>query len=315
MRQTHTSGRSRWRQPTWAGPLIASVAIVMLLVLFHGRGPIQDESLHLMQTRQLMRGQTELKLAMIPGFHTVMALAGRIADNRTLDYFRVISACFSILAVWFFYGAARRIDPASAGLRTLQFAIFPLLCMRWPLLYTETLAFCLANLALFFFLRGRMLPAAIACLASILVRQTHVIFPLLMFLMPYVETHGLRLDAAGLRAHLHRAWPLLVPVVGVLGFQAHQGGWLMASSTDARSGILTGTGSLHSGNIFLALITALVCLLPAVAGGWNATWTRLRRQLWISGLLLFLFLVYCYSFRADNPWNVDPWYLPNRLLQ
>jgi alpha-1,2-glucosyltransferase len=270
---------------------------------FRGLPPYADERHHLRQVQAFCSGSPALdpKLTTVPGFHLLAAAAGRLTGDCSLASVRALNAVIGLASVAAFAFAAAASGAADPALRTLQYAALPVLLPYHFLAYTDSAPLALLLLSAGLLLRGRSVAAGLAAAASLLFRQSNVVW--LLFVALWVLRSQPALTA---REALRRLWPCLLGLLGFGVFVLVNGGIALGDARAHRAG-------LHLGNVFFALLLAGVLLLP--------------RQLWllaterarllsprVLGVLALAAAFFAAGFGVAHAYNRFPDFLRNQLL-
>jgi alpha-1,2-glucosyltransferase len=262
-----------------------------------------DERHHLRQVRAFCAGSRELdrKLTMVPGFHVLAAAAGSAAGDCSLATARGLNAVLGLASVAAFGFAAGASGAADPALRTLQYATLPILLPYHFLAYTDTAPLALLLLSAGFLLRGRSVAAGLGAAASMLFRQTNVVW--LLFVALWV----LRSDPAPTaRQALARLWPCALGAAGFLAFVLVNGGVALGDARAHQAG-------LHLGNVFFALLLVGALLLPRQLWLLAHERARLPRPAPLLALALAA-AAFLATFGVPHAYNRYPGFLRNELL-
>jgi alpha-1,2-glucosyltransferase len=293
--------------------LAACAIIVMALLLLRQAGAplLYDEVFHYGRIEKILQGTVTVRDfgVMFPGYHLVVAALLKLTGLGSVAAARVISLLLSLTSCVAAYGIARTIDRPTALLRTLQFALFPILLPFFPLLYTDPLSLAFLLFALLAAMRSRPFLLAIFFLLAVFVRQNNVLWAPLLFalLLPAAPAWSVVLRRP--KAMLQIAWPLLPPVIVFLLFVA----WTGRASLNPDLALAHPFPAFSSGNIFFTLFLFMVLFLPLVAARARATVRLLRHpSTWL--LLVALFTAFSISFAVDHPANSEVGRLRDTIL-
>lgn len=259
---------------------------------------VYDEVYHFGRIQKLLSGGIAITDfgAMFPGYHLLLALLLRLTGQTSIAAARFFSLLFSLAACGAAYGVTRTIDPSRALLRTMQFALLPILLPFFPLLYTDTLALALLLASLLAALRGRRVLLAITFLLACFVRQTTVAWTPLLFAI--LQSSSPRPFEP--RTLLRLSFPFLAPVLLVATFIVVTG----------RATFNPGLAADHPfpffslGNVFYALFLFTVLFAPLVLAH-GAKILRLLTRPWILVALIALFLLFSVGFTVTHPANSE----------
>lgn len=264
---------------------------------FRGLPRYSDEIHHMRQIDRFCGGDLSVdpKLTTIPGYHAVSAFVGRLLHDCSLPPMRAVNVVFGMMSVAVFFAAASASGVAHPVMRTLQYYFLPILLPYHFLVYTDTVALLalLASAALLF--RGRHTAAGVVGALSVLLRQTNVVWLLLLCALTLLEDG----DWRKLRA--------FVPgLVVFLLFVAINGGVAMGDQRAHHAG-------LHLGNVFFLLFVFCLLFLPRNLA---VLWAHRDRLLdgWLGAALAVVCVVFLLSFGVDHAYNRIPGFLRNDLL-
>src|SRR5262249_22230998 len=152
--------------------------------------PLVDEWAHYGQILAFVHGNygSSEVLTMVPGYHLVVTGVARIAHDSSLGLARLVTMAFALLAIPAFVGIRRRVAPDHDPLApTLAFAFFPIYFPFCFLVYTDVPSVCLVLWALERSLARRDVTAGALGLASMLVRQTNVVWVAFLAMLRAIE--------------------------------------------------------------------------------------------------------------------------------
>jgi alpha-1,2-glucosyltransferase len=219
---------------------------------------------------------------------------------------RLVNTVIGALSVLAFFLAVRAGGSEQPLARTLQYAFLPILIPYHFLVYADSISL-LANLAtLALVLRSGFAAAGAVGSLAILVRQTNVLWLVLVCVVAALDDEEWRPARSPLRAYLGRVWPALLGLAGFALFVLWNGGV-------AVGGRGAFAAAPRTGNVFLFLALYFVLFLPL-----NLATVR-RRQERLADPALALLLIAAYvaflaTFRVDHPFNRFEGYLRNEML-
>jgi len=294
--------------------VVLGVSYVLAAVFASAGWRVGDEIVHFQQIEMFRLGDfhvLDAYLTVIPGYHLIVAGVLRLIGADSLGAARLVNAAFGLLAIGGFLALRRAVNPASAGLASAQFVVLPLLAPFFFLVYTDVFSLAMILWATFASIRSRHLASALLLLAALAIRQTNVVWALLLMVMSASRQRG---------EQPQRPWvmwvrpllPYCLPVAAFLAFWCWNGS-ISLSKTQA---ILHPDFSLHIGNASLALflVGVLFPLHAVLALRDFAAAAARRRALLLVPLIVFA--VICWLFRVDHVYNfADPTlFVRNALL-
>ena len=155
-------------------------------------------------------------------------------------------------------------------------------------------------------LRGRFLAAGLVGSLAILVRQTNVVWLVLVCAVALAEPPPAWDESRPLEAALRRTWTVLLGLVAFAAFVLWNGGVAVGGKGAFAAG-------LHSGNVYLFLALYFVLFLPANLYALNKRKEHLAdKMLW--ALIGTAYLLFLFTFRVDHPFNKFEGFLRNEML-
>ncbi len=283
----------------------------MLLYVGNG-GPWADEQLHVKQILHFFDGhfRVDPNLAMIPGYHLAMAGLARLLDDSSLPALRACNAVFGLLSIAVFALILKRIHHRISPQRVVAYAFFPILTPFFFLVYTETLSLLLVLVGLHLGLTRRYVVAGLICLLSMLIRQSNIVWLVMVPIVAHAEQGAFRLPRTALIGVLRSSWTFLLGVLAFVTFAVVNAGIALGGREAHPS------ASLHTGNLFFMMFLYGLLFLPQVLH-------RSRQTLRLVGgnpsALLAgaaVLLLYLLTFENTHPFNTNwgDYYLRNQLL-
>jgi alpha-1,2-glucosyltransferase len=281
--------------------MAAGIALSLLLP-----SPVSDELFHREQIRWFMDGRWQLRpvIAMIPGYHLLVAGVGRVFGEYSDVVSRLITLAGGLLLLPLAHGIVAQSRPGEAAMRTAQVFFLPLLYPFFFLIYTDTwglVALCAMLLAV---LRGRTVLAALAGVAAIAIRQDFIIWVVfvLMILAWENETWGGRMSVA-----FRRGWPLVLVGVAFGGFLVWNHGAVAIGDQDKH------VHPFDITNLYIFLLLAFVVFLPYHLSNGDRIRALLRRKS-VVVLVALGFALYWVTYSSHHIYNQSPFWLHNDVL-
>ncbi len=293
--------------------VLLTIAIGWVLI-YRARTTFGDEYASLPQIQRFLAGDWSVQknLAVPPVYHALVAGLARLFGVSSIDGLRLISLLLSLPVVPLFHLCARKIDPDSATVRTLQLLFLPILLPYLFLLYTDPLALLFLVFALCLALYDRPWLAGLAALLDVLVRQNQIVWVAWLFAWLYLRHEGARVSLASAARHLVRCWTFCLVFVGFLVFLVvNRGRATLGQHEDFHR------PGLYAGNVFFALFLCSLLFLPVFLAGLPRTVRLLLRRPWLLvgvGLLLLVFLTAFKVRHQSNDVSRYPEFLRNQLL-
>lgn len=286
---------------------IATTAIILVgAALGYGAVSMQphllaDEGFHAPQIRAFFFGQFEIHpaITMVPGYHAVLALLERAIGYHSYALLRRLTLLVSLLLPVIIWKLVAIHSPQRAGLRTVQWYFMPLLFPFFFLVYTDVWAITAVLATLYWALRGRHLPAGLAGLIAVLMRQDMIIWVGMAWLL--VVLGESRLDSwrsdwrNHLRAGLLRGLPLLLILLAFAAFYAWNGGVAVGDRARHRVGF-------NPTNVAYFLLCGWVVFLPQNIKAVPDILRLLRRPVCIA-VLIAGFALYMGTYANKHQFN------------
>lgn len=202
-----------------------------------------DEPYHVKQIEVFYRGDCRMYvppgsvypfLAMLPGYHAVVAAIARLLEVRTFSELRLIHFGLSLLLLPAAYFTARSaLGREQAWLRALQCFCCPPIFALCFVVYTDVFALTVPLASLACCLGGRFTAGGLLGLAGLLVRQTNVVLLALTPPVTYFRTEPSARPSPG--QFLTRCWAFGLAGLFLFGFLLANGGRLPLCSPKFQS--------------------------------------------------------------------------------
>ncbi|MGC3967307.1 MAG: hypothetical protein QM775_08025 [Pirellulales bacterium] len=234
-----------------------------------------DEPFHMSQIEMFLLGDFRMYvadgtvypvLAMLPGYHLLMAGLVKAFDVRTFEGLRFVHFGLSLgLLPAAYFTALRTVGREQAWLRALQCYCCPFVFAMCFVVYTDVLSltFTLASLA--GCLAGHYALGGLLGLAGLIVRQTNIVLLALTPALAYLRTEPAARPRIG--EFVLRCWAFLVAVLFLGGFFVANGGRLPLCSPKFQSVGLFGMNVVFSAE--LGAVVFLPWLIFAATRTWN----------------------------------------------
>lgn len=279
-----------------------------------------DEPFHYLQIAHFLQGKLSINvvpgkdygfLAMIPGYHAVVAVLCKIVGAQMPDAVRWISFLLSLLSLIPAWLLARRFAPNTAPLRTAQFFFLPVLYPFFFIIYSDVFAMMVLLLALLACVRGRHVVAGVVSALGVLTRQSQVVFAPVLFVITMLEHIRNGGTLATFLRSPRRWWPFVLAPLTLIVFYFLNNRRLTFSGPDQD------VPHLNVGNLLCALTTVGTLFFPTAVARWSEIGAYiLRRPLVAMGLALACLLAAWTWIPGDdrNYIAVSPFLLRNHLI-
>ena len=264
-----------------------------------------DEGPHYRQIERYVAGNYATgseTVAQAGGFHATAMIFARLTGNSAKEDIRLFVLLISGATMLLFWSLVRSFQPQVSTMRTLQFVFFPLLFPFWFLIYTDVYALMWLLLAILALTRDRVHVSGILMIVSVLVRQTYIVWLVLLGLWTVTV-------AAPLRQLATRGTSFGIGAGLFLLFVMANGGIAIGDRESNPDFVF------HTENLLFMLLCFFVMFLPLILSTLPQI-ARLRPALLV-GVLLSSVVLYFGTFRVDHHSNnlgLD-YYLRNALLE
>ena len=301
---------ARARQRTKVDPyLVAAVLLVALgFVLRPNHGPAVDENDHLDQIVRFAHGDwsRNAALTMLPGFHALVALF--VAPvGATEASVRFVVFGLSLVAVLVFHALARQLEMSTAGIRTLQFTLLPVLFQQFFLIYTDVTSLLFVLLMLLLTVRKRYAAAGLVGFAALLIRQDNIVWLAFAVVWAHVREHGWQWRP--FTEMVTRYATFIASGCAFLVFVAVNHGEIALGYDSASHPV-----GFFGGNVFFLLFLSGFIFAP-LWWSYRAGTARLLSSMWLA-IGVGLFAAYWFGFVVTHPHNRErtDYFLSNAVL-
>lgn len=283
---------------------------------FAGAPLLVDEKTHYPQIIEFSQGRLAPSpyLAMLPGFHWLMALFVFVTGADSVAVVRLVNSLFGMLSVVVFVLAERTVRGRASPVGLAQYVFFPLLYPFFFLIYTDVLSLLLVLTAFLFHEKKRALAAACFGIASMIVRQNNIVWFAFLFLLTLHGRCGFRIRSADWKLLLKDSAGFMAGIAAFAVFSMLNRGFALADRLHSPS------FSFHVENVVVLLFIFFFLFLPQnIAASRKIARMAARRPELVLLASASALAVYGLFFRVDHPYNiVDPanfqYFLSNRLL-
>ncbi|WP_250461791.1 Dol-P-Glc:Glc(2)Man(9)GlcNAc(2)-PP-Dol alpha-1,2-glucosyltransferase [Microbulbifer litoralis] len=306
-----------WRDPA----VLLSVVLLSAIAAFSTlpAGALSDEGFHWHQLLQYFSGRfdTVSSLTMFPGFHrTVYGLSGLFSFTEIAE---VRYACFllSIPALLFFFLTSRHYHGNSSYPLSLQLLLCPIIFPFFFLLYTDIPSLAMTMTSLWLVTRRNYQLAALVMGASLLFRQTNIIWLVMIWAMSLTNMGFFNLLFVNfpgflrkISYFLRRSWLFAVFCALFSAFIYLNGGVAIGDAGNHKLG-------LYPTQIFLLLFVIFFLFLPLHITNFRKILSRLKNEPLLPLFSVLLFALYILTFDASHGYNSPhmDFFLRNNLLE
>lgn len=271
-----------------------------------------DENIHSWQVSQFLSGNFGLhpNLTTLPGYHYTMYALAKIFNVHSLAGMRYITFSFGMLAVIIFFIMARALDPISSGIKTLQFFFLPILFQYFFLIYTDVASLLFVLAAFFFAMKKHTIISFVFIFASILIRQTNIIWLLFIFIALYCIEYGYKFDKKFLLQYGKKNILFIAGAIAFGVFIFFNKGFVLGDKE------MHPWFSFHLGNVYIILIAFFFLFLPLNIYNFPKIFSLVKKKPIILGALFIFFLVYIFTSTYTHHYNQEiyTFYIKNMLL-
>lgn len=301
------------QQATWLCLIVLAWAcgLIYAISLFQ---PCCDEGVHIPQIQYFLRGELVVHpdLAMIPGYHGLVAILLKIFSGSSVTAMRIVSALFSLAAAGFYFFIRRSQGDHYAAQSAAMLFFLPFLFPYQFLIYTDVLSLALVLAATLASLKGRHLVAAVVITASILVRQNNVIwagFLPLLSLWPIIRA-DLRTPSRYWRDGIRVSVPYMLPVAVFIAY------WIWNGSISLSSALASyhPDATLHTGNVYFALFLFAVFFPYPMWSGAKRLLSQRKTMLWTLAIILLFVCFAKLKGSYDNVVTPDYYGIRNHFI-
>lgn len=293
--------------------LVFAVLLMGYTVVTHLNGGIGDEDVHRFQINWFIQGRFEIfkYVTMLPFYHAVVALLGKVSGLTSLNGLRFVHMLFAAGVIPAMYLMVCRVHPEEKFSRTLLLLFTPFLFPLFFLTYTDLPALMLVLLMVERAWKQQYMWAAVLALLAVLIRQPNIIwaaFTVCLIALRTAEELGvvfrLRDDNGSpgllnrhfLMTALQRCQYFIAVFVLFVVFVLVNGGVAVG---DAEQHPI----SFNLSNLYFFLLVAFVLFLPFCVEQVPAIVRLVRRHWWILVVLVAAFLVYFYTYEHPHKYN------------
>jgi alpha-1,2-glucosyltransferase len=268
--------------------------------------PRVDEANHLGQIQRYLAGNYATTSTASGGFHATAAVFAWLSGRSDKESIRLFVLLISGATILTFRSLVKSFAPQASSVRTLQFALFPLLFPFWFLIYTDVLGLLLLLLAVLALTRERFHVTGILAALSVAVRQTYVVWLALLGVWTAVVN-----SAGPLRQLARRGISFGIAAALFLLFVAANDG-VAIGDRDSHPEM-----ELHTENLLFMLVCFFLMFLPLIVSRLPRI-VRLHPAV-LLGIALSSVVLFFGTFRVDHPYNhndiTEDVFLRNTVLQ
>jgi len=273
------------------GLLFIAVLMVVCFLLARTMELRVDGENHLSQIQRYLAGDFHTTSTASGGFHAAAAAFAWLTGQSGKENVRLFVLLVSAATILTFRSLVKSFEPQASTVRTLQFALFPLLFPFWFLIYTDVLALLLLLLAILALTRDRFHLAGVTMILSMAVRQTYVVWLAMLAVWTAVVNF-----AGPLRQLVRRSMSFVIAASLFLLFVVVNGG-VAVEDRDAHPDM-----ELHTENLLFMLVCFFLLFLPLIISKLPKI-ARLHPAL-LTGVTLTCVGLFFGAFQVDHPYNV-----------
>lgn len=285
----------------WVIGAILGILYLTAVIVFRSSPPLVDERFHVAQESLFFHGQWRLlpELAMIPGYHLLLAGVMHFLGTNALDAARIVHSIFCLTAVAGFFALRRRLWPGTETIASAQFLSLPLLATLPFVIYTDVPAVSLLLWATWAAVARRTILCALLLCALVLVRQHEFLWSVFLIALVARPTAGWSALPQQWRAAFISALPLICPIVLFLAYWRWNGTISLSPALASVHPDLT----LHTGNVLVSVLI-LGLLLPVQTTKGVLSFAReVPAKPWLLLAPICGFLAFWFALQVDQPFN------------
>lgn len=277
---------------------------------------IRDETQVVGQVQWFLQGRFELfrwpnseypAAATLPGFPALLSVIAAITHHASPAALRLYCFALSLVYTAVLYLTARTLlPPAHALLRAAQTLLIPIILPFNALLYTDVLSLLFNLAALCATLRRAYLAAGLLMLVSMTVRQTNVVFLLLLIAIAAVY-HPLPRASPQLPKVLVRRFSGYA--LALAGFVA----FLIIHRRVALDEPDQQSAGLYLGNLLFSLVIGAILFWPVLFCRPKAILGWIRAHPRITAIVFVLIAAICFTYLPTHRWSRISHLLRNQL--
>lgn len=292
--------------------IVSSLCLLLIIsfLLIKNKMPYGDENPHLEQTILFMKGEYKLLtgFAKLPGYPAALAFLGSLININQIEGLRTISFLFAVSSIIIFYKLTRKIDPQNSLIKTFQYAFMPIQFIYLFLLYTESLSHLLILSMFYLAINKKYFYAGLVSFLSITVRQTNVIWMVMIFCYIYLKLKGSSLSLAKIFRVLRKTFLFSIVFILFAVFIYFNKG---VAVEDAAA---TPSFEIHLGNIYWFLFLFFTIYLPLNFLNFSKNMSTIKTNYLVIFQAVIFFIFSLTFFYYYHPMNTDPEHLQNRFL-
>ncbi len=295
--------------------LLIAVFSIWMSIISLGDKTFIDEGTHVRQVQRYTKDNYAIlgDLTTIPGYHITVAFVSSIAfpweKQPSLREVRLTSLAFASLSLIVFFLISSRLHLGDPYRRTLQYAVFPITFLYFPLVYTDIFSLLLLLTAFLFALSKRYRISAFVSFLSILVRQDAIVWVTFLWLYTFITEYGSDFSVASVLAHLKKTFGYVMIATVFLVFVWQNGGIALGDQEHHVFG-------LYPGNIYFFLAMTGLLFMPVTVTTLKniLSVTKNRILLSVLSISLLVGLSFFLLHPALHVYNLDMHFLRNRAL-
>ncbi len=257
-----------------------------------------DEGVHFEQIAMFLKGDISRHSAitMIPGYHFIVSIILYFLKLDSLDSARFISLILALASVYLFFCCARMVHSKVPIQRTLAFFSLPILFPFHFLVYTHSASLVFILLGFYYYFKRNLNICALFLGISVLVRQTNVMWIVMIFLIEYIDNNGLALSKKQILEHIRKNILLFYIIVDFVLFVVINGG-RVSLATDHNP-------TIRTENIFFSLFVFFFIFFPFIIVNITNSIKIFINHLYLIIPIIIIFIFYLYEFQVVHKYNI-----------
>lgn len=282
----------------------------LLFSLIKNNKLYDDEPASYNQIRLFINKQYIARLYIIPGYHFTVSTIANIINKKNIPDLRSITFVFNLLSVFIFFLVAQKLDNRNTILKTLEFSFFPVIFPFQFLLYPEGLQLLFILSSIFLVLKNKNNLSALFGIASILTRQTNIVWFIFIHLLAILNIKKNKIIR---KNFLIQNFLFFIGYLIFFIFVIFNKGFVNSGFV-IKSGERPSSFSIYSGNVFFLIFTAFCLFLPIFVPYLKIVYLNLIKSKKLVLLCTIFILIGSLTFTNSHPWNHYTDSLQNKIL-
>lgn len=283
---------------------------IFLFALIKNNRLYDDEPASYNQIRLFINKKYITRLYIIPGYHFTVSAIANLSNKKNIPDLRATTLVFNLLSIVIFFFLAQKLDRNNTIIKTLQYSFFPVIFPFHFLLYPEGLQILFTLTSIFLVLKNKIYLSALFGIASILTRQTNIIWFIFIHILAILNMKKIKLSR---KNFLIQNFLFFIGYLLFLIFVVINKGFVN-SGFAVKAGERPSSFSIFSGNVFFMIFAAFCLFLPIFVPYLKNVYSDLRKSKILILVCTLFILVGSFTFSNSHPWNLYTDSLQNKIL-